>query len=102
MSGPSQSLTPVHAIRRHRLRADPRILLGILLIGLSIAGGLTWAGSVNQGRGVVVATRDLPVGATIGPGDLAVTTSSLDDRIYAAAIPADQVDALIGRQVAEP
>lgn len=96
------SLTPARAIRRQRLRVDPRIMLGILLIALAVAGGLTWAGSVNQGRGVVVATRDLPVGAIIGPGDLAVTNSRLNDRVYAAAIPADRVDALIGRQVAEP
>ena len=102
MSGATQSLTPARAMRRHRLRADPRILLGILLIVLATAGGLAWAGSVNQGRGVIVATRDLPVGAIIGPGDLAVTSARLDDRVYAAAIPAADVAALIGRPVAEP
>lgn len=102
MSGATQSLTPARAVKRHRLRADPRILLGLLLIALAIAGGLTWAGAVNQGRGVVIATRDLPVGTVIGPGDLAVTTTRLDDRVYAAAIPAAEATALIGRPVVEP
>ncbi len=102
MSGATQSLTPARAIRRQRLRADPRILLGILLIVLAIAGGLAWAGSVNQGRGVIVATRDLPVGAIIGPGDLAMTSARLDDRVYMAAVPAADVTALLGRPVAEP
>lgn len=102
MSGAAQSLTPARAIRRQRLRADPRILLGILLIVLAIVGGLAWAGSVNQGRGVIVATRELTVGAIIGPDDLAVTSARLDDRVYAAAIPAIDIAALIGRPVAEP
>ena len=102
MSEATQSLTPVRALKRPRLRADPRILLGTLLIVLAIGGGLAWAGSVDQGRGVIVATRDLPVGATISPGDLAVTSARLDDRVYAAAIPAADVGTLIGRPVAEP
>lgn len=102
MSEAAQSLTPTRLLRRQRLRADPRLLLGTLLIVLAIAGGLAWASSVNQGRGVIVATRDLPIGAIIGPGDLAVTSVRLDDRVYAAAIPAADVAALIGRPVAEP
>lgn len=102
MSVMTPSLTPARALKRHRLRADPRILLGILLIVLAIAGGLAWAGSVNQGRGVIVATRDLPVGAIISLGDLSAASARLDDRVYAAAIPASDIAALIGRPVAEP
>ena len=98
----NQALTPARALKRQRLRPDPRILLGTLLVGLAIVGGLTWAGSVNQGRDVIVATRELPVGAVIGPGDLAVTNARLDDRVYAAAIPAAEASMLIGRAVVEP
>ncbi len=97
-----QALTPARALKRQRLRLDSRILLGTLLVGLAIAGGLTWAGSVNQGRDVIVATRELPVGAVIGPDDLATTNARLDDRVYAAAIPAAEAITLIGRVVVEP
>ncbi|HEU4977794.1 MAG TPA: hypothetical protein VFT42_02765, partial [Solirubrobacteraceae bacterium] len=81
---------PVRSRRRGAIVGAGATLTGVSLIGgallalagivLAIAGGLAWAGSVNQGRGVIVATRDLPVGALIGPGDLAVASARLDDR----------------------
>jgi len=98
----SPTLTPTRALRRHPLTANPRILLGVLLIALAVSGGLWWAGTVNQGRPVLVAARDLSVGTIVGIDDLAVTNARLDDRVYAAAIPAAEATTLIGRVVVEP
>lgn len=102
MSTGTRTLTPARAVKGRRLRVDPRALCGLLLIVLSVAGGVLYAGSINQGRGVVIAARDLPAGAVLGPDDLLIASARLDDSVYAAAIPAAEAAALIGRPLGEP
>jgi Flp pilus assembly protein CpaB len=53
-------------------------------------------------RGVLVATRELPAGTTLTPGDVTTATVRLDDALYAAAVPASQLATTYGRQLAEP
>jgi len=96
------TLTPDRPIRLRRSRIDRRVILGILLILLSIGGGLAWAATINEGRGVVVATRDLPMGAVLGSDDLTVAQVRIDDALYAAAIPAVEVATLVGKPLGEP
>jgi pilus assembly protein CpaB len=78
------------------------VVLGVLLICLALGGGLIWADSVNQGRDVIVAARDLPIGAALAPGDLLVARVRIDDSLYAAAIPAAAAPSLVGKSLSEP
>src|SRR6478672_10019783 len=95
------TLTPARALRRPR-RADPRALIGICLTLVALAGSVSfWVGN-NEARPVLVATRDLPIGATLYPADLSVAYVRMDDALLQAALPADELDALVGRQLAEP
>src|SRR5262245_29993915 len=92
------TLTPARALRKPR-RADPRALIGVFLTLAALAGSVSfWVGS-TEARPVVVATRDLPVGATLQSGDLSLAYVRMEDDLYRAALPAD---GLIGRQLSEP
>jgi Flp pilus assembly protein CpaB len=95
------TLTPARVLRRPR-RADPRALIGVCLTLAALAGSVSfWVGS-SEARPVVVATRDVPVGATLGAGDLSVAYVRMEDSLYRAALPADMLDGVLGRQLAEP
>jgi Flp pilus assembly protein CpaB len=74
----------------------------VFLTVAALAGSVAfWVGS-SEARPVVVATRDLPAGATLQSGDLTVAYVRMDDSLYRAATPADLLDSLVGRQLAEP
>jgi Flp pilus assembly protein CpaB len=95
------TLTPARALRQPR-RLDGRVLVGIALLLAATGGWLVfWTGSTDT-RPLIVATRDLPAGAVLAASDLAVAQVRVDDAIYAAAVPADRMAELIGRQLAEP
>lgn len=95
------TLSPARALRRPR-RADPRALIGIFLTVAALAGSISfWAGN-SESRAVLVATRDLPVGATLHAADLSVAYVRMDDNLYRAALQADALQSLVGRQLAEP
>jgi Flp pilus assembly protein CpaB len=87
---------------RRPWRLDGRVLVGLFIAALAVAGSLALWQRVNDARPVVVATRDLPTGATLAAADLAVARVRVDDGMYAAAVPADELGALVGRQLAEP
>jgi Flp pilus assembly protein CpaB len=68
----------------------------------ALAGSISfWVGS-SEARAVIVATRDLPVGATLRSGDLTVAYVRMEDSLFRAALPADVLETLIGRQLGEP
>ncbi|HEY3060632.1 MAG TPA: Flp pilus assembly protein CpaB [Chloroflexota bacterium] len=95
------TLTPARALRRPR-RTDPRALIGVFLTLAALAGSVSfWVGS-SEARPVLIATRDLPVGATLRPADLAVAYVRMEDNLYRAALPADALEGLVGRQLGEP
>src|SRR5215216_4437209 len=95
------TLSPARALRRPR-RTDPRALIGLFLTLAALAGSISFWASSSEARAVVVATRDLPVGATLRSGDLTVAYLRAEDGVYRAALPADMLDSLIGRQIGEP
>jgi Flp pilus assembly protein CpaB len=95
------SLTPARVLRRPR-RADPRVLVGICLTLAALAGSVAFWVSTGDARGVVVAVRDLAAGATLRSSDLSVAYVRMDDTLYRAALPADTLDSLVGRQLGEP
>ena len=95
------TLTPARALRRPR-RADPRALVGVVLTLTALAGSVAFWVSASDARPVIVATRDLPPGATLRSADVSVAYVRMDDALYRAAVPADMLDGLVGRQLAEP
>jgi Flp pilus assembly protein CpaB len=95
------TLSPARALRRPR-RADPRALIGVFLTLAALAGSVAfWVGN-SDARPIVIATRDLPAGATLRSSDLSVAYVRMDDSVYRAALPADLLDSLVGRQLGEP
>ena len=95
------TLTPARALRRPR-RADPRALVGVVLTLTALAASVAFWVSASDARPVLVATRDLPPGATLRSSDLSVAYVRMDDVLYRAALPADMLDSLVGRQLGEP
>jgi Flp pilus assembly protein CpaB len=95
------SLTSARAPRRPR-RADPRALVGIVLTLTALAGSVAFWVSASDARPVLVAAHDLPPGATLRGSDLSVAYVRMDDGLYRAALPADMLDSLVGRQLGEP
>jgi Flp pilus assembly protein CpaB len=95
------TLTPAQALRRPR-RADPRALVGIFLTLAALAGSVAFWVGASDARPVLVATRDLPAGTTLRSTDLSVAYVRMDEPLYRAALPADVLDALVGRQIGEP
>jgi Flp pilus assembly protein CpaB len=81
---------------------DPRALIGVFLTLAALAGSVAfWVGS-SDARPVLVATRDLPAGATLRNSDFATAYVRMDESLYRAALPADALDSLVGKQIAEP
>jgi Flp pilus assembly protein CpaB len=95
------TLTPAQALRRPR-RADPRALVGIFLTLAALAGSVAFWVGASDARPVLVATRDLPAGTTLRSTDLSVAYVRMDEPLYRAALPADVLDSLVGRQIGEP
>ena len=95
------TLSSARALRRPR-RADPRAIVGIFITLAALAASVAfWVGSSDT-RAVIVATRDLSAGATLGASDLGITYLRADDSVYSAAIPAETLDSLVGRKLSEP
>lgn len=97
----STTLTPKRALRKP-WRLDPRAMFGMFLMLVSIGGSVVFWTTSTDTRAVLVATRDRPAGATLGPSDVAVTSARLDDAIFAATVPAEEQSTVVGRQLSEP
>ncbi|HEX8969591.1 MAG TPA: Flp pilus assembly protein CpaB [Chloroflexota bacterium] len=95
------TLSSARALRRPR-RADPRALIGVFLTLAALAGSVTFWVTATDTRPVLIATHDLPAGATLHSSDLGVSYVRMDDTLYAAALPSEMLDSLVGRQLGEP
>jgi Flp pilus assembly protein CpaB len=95
------SVSPTRALRRP-LRLDARALVGVLLMLVAVGGSIAVWTTQQDTRSVLVAARELPAGTTVTAADLAIAHVRLDDSLYAAALPASQVNSVVGRQLAEP
>ncbi len=94
-------LTPTRALRQAR-RLDLRAVFGLFLLLVATGGSIAFWSASSDTRAVLVATRDLPAGATLKLMDLAIARVRLDDAMYQAALPADAQGTVIGKQLAEP
>src|SRR5690625_171921 len=86
------------------LGAGPRrwrwLALGAALMALGAAAVAAALGQVDQRSGMVAAARDLPAGHVLAEGDVQVVEIAGAEAL--AAIPAGDVDALVGQTVQEP
>jgi Flp pilus assembly protein CpaB len=97
----STTLTPRRALRKP-WRLDSRALFGLFLMLVSIGGSIAFWATSTDTKAVLVATRDRPTGAMLGASDVAVANVRVDDAIFAAAVPAEERAAVVGRQLAGP
>src|SRR5205085_2917414 len=93
--------SPERALRQPA-RVDGRKVAGLFIFCLAVVGGLLYWQSITDLRPLVLATRDLPAGATLAGSDLATARLHADDTVYGAAIPGEELAGLVGRQLAEP
>lgn len=101
MVGAGVALSPARAIRAPG-RIDLRLVLGVFLAVAAMAGSFGFWVVTSESRAVLVATRDLPAGAALRASDLAIARVRVDDSIYQAALPADAIDDVVGKQLAKP
>lgn len=78
-------------------RIDGRMLLGIALVAVSIAGGLLLWGSASDTVPVVVADRDLLEGHVITQDDLAIAELRSQGALSSLVIPEADLDSLVGQ-----
>lgn len=97
----TRSLSSSRVLRRPQ-RIDLRAVIGIFLLLAATGGSIAFWGASNETRSVLIATRDLPAGATLTMKDLAIAQIRADDAIYQTAVPAGSLEGLIGKQLAEP
>src|ERR671937_3192434 len=93
---------PSERALRQPARVDARKVVGLFLFCVAVVGGLLYWQSITDLRPLVVATRDRPAGATLGPSDLATARLHADEVVYGAAVPGEELASLVGRQLAEP
>jgi Flp pilus assembly protein CpaB len=93
--------SPARALRPSR-RIDVRALAGFVLFLLAVGGSIVFWTLSTDTRSVLVLTRELPAGAILQPTDLTVSRVRVDDTIFQAAVPANALNTLIGRPLAEP
>jgi Flp pilus assembly protein CpaB len=76
--------------------------VGVFLTLAALAGSVGFWVRSSDVRPVLVAARDLPPGATLQAADLTVAYVHMDDALIGAAVSADDVNSLAGRQLKEP
>lgn len=78
-------------------RVDRRMLAGLLLVVLSLAGGLLlWRGATET-TPILVAARDIAPGHVIERDDLRISEARLDGSLASMALTENELDAAVGR-----
>lgn len=81
---------------------QPQPLTGLVLVLVALAGYWAVYNGAAARTPVLVATRDLPAGATLAPRDLRVARLAGDDEMIAALVPAHEREAVAGRRLSSP
>jgi pilus assembly protein CpaB len=95
------TLSSTRVLRRPR-RLDVRAVFGFFLLLVALGGSISFWSATSATTSVLVATHDLPAGATLTPGDLALARVRVDDAIYQAAMPANSLTFAVGKQLTDP
>ncbi len=78
-------------------RVDVRLLAGLALVAVSVAGGLSLWSAARTTVPVVVAARDIGSGAVIEEGDLTLAEARLEGPLAALALPGAELGSALGR-----
>jgi Flp pilus assembly protein CpaB len=99
-------MATITARRRVRVaglgRIDGRMLLGLVLVVVSVGGGLLFWGSTRETVPILVASREMPAGHVIQSDDLTVARVRLEGDLTSLAIPDARLDDAVGRPTAGP
>jgi hypothetical protein len=79
---------PARGLARRLPKVDARLVVGVLLVGLSVLGGLRLAATSQQTVAVYAAARDLPADHVLTAGDLRTTRIRATDDVMASLVPA--------------
>ena len=96
---------PPVALRRFPRRVphvDVRIVVGVLLVALSVIGGLRLAAAADHTVAVVAVARDLPANHVLTTGDLVVTRVHVSDSVLEGLVRSPGRAALTGRVLLFP
>lgn len=89
----------------HRLpKVDSRLVVGLLLVALSVLGGLRLAASSDSTVAVYAAARDLPANHVLTAGDLRITKVHVSTDVLNGLLPASHrvpLDQVVRFPVAE-
>lgn len=78
-------------------RVDLRLLVGLLLVVVALAGGVMLANQLRITEPVVVATRTIPAGHVITAADLGVSEARLEGDLGALAVGEAELQGIVGR-----
>lgn len=78
-------------------RVDHRMLAGVLLVVVSLAGGLLLWRSATDTTPILVAARDIPPGHIIQRDDLRIGEARLDGSLASMALTDADLEAAVGR-----
>lgn len=78
-------------------RIDLRLLVGLLLVAIALAGGVALVGQLRETAPVVVAARTLPQGHVITRDDLTISEARLEGPLAGLAIGGAEVATLVGQ-----
>jgi hypothetical protein len=81
---------------------DTRLLIGVLLVGVSVVVGARVFAAADATRSWVVARVDLPAGHVVTAEDLATADADLASRTSSLYYPAERLDDLVGGTLARP
>ena len=79
------------------VRVDRRMLAGVLLVVVSLAGGLLLWRSATDTRPILVAAMDIPPGHVIQRDDLTMGEARLDGSLASLALTEADLEAAVGR-----
>lgn len=86
----------------HLPKVDSRLWFGLLLVAVSVLGGLRLFAVADNKVGVLVAARDLPGNKALTKGDLRVARVQVGSRIFDRLLPAAKLPSLTGRVLLYP
>jgi Flp pilus assembly protein CpaB len=94
-------LSPSKVLRRPR-HLDRRAVLGVFLLLVAVGGSLAFWTASSSTTAVLVATHNLPAGATLSAGDVAIARVRVDDATYQAAVPASELGSVVDLRLDSP